>query len=143
MPPTVGLTRFIYVRSMAFESTSRFLTNSRLVFESLLFIANKMGDLHLQEPESQEITGSDTDRFPPTLVQVSLACEAWLRHESSRSGESMSDSLGKTSTTMKFIALTQQIQSTSHCRNLILTAAKKSSWWGKVKRMSPHRRPQW
>jgi hypothetical protein len=29
----------------------KFLSGSRLVFGSLLFIANKMGDLSLQEPE--------------------------------------------------------------------------------------------
>jgi hypothetical protein len=60
-------------------------------FGSLLFIANKMGDLSLQEPKLQEITGSDTDRFPPTLVRVSLVCEACPRHGSNKSGESKSD----------------------------------------------------
>jgi hypothetical protein len=44
----MGLTRFIYVRLMAFESTSNFLPGSRLVFGSLLFIADKTGDLRLQ-----------------------------------------------------------------------------------------------
>jgi hypothetical protein len=47
----MGLTRFIYVRSMEFDSTNKFLPGSRLVFGSLLFIADKMGDLSLQESE--------------------------------------------------------------------------------------------
>jgi hypothetical protein len=37
----------IYVRLMAFKSTSKFLLGSRLVFGSLLFVADKMGDLSL------------------------------------------------------------------------------------------------
>jgi hypothetical protein len=78
----MGLTRFINVRSMAFKSTSKFLSGSRLVFRFLLFITNKMGDLNLQEPEPREITGSDTDRFPPIPVRVGLTCEAQLGHES-------------------------------------------------------------
>jgi hypothetical protein len=65
-----------------------------LVFGSLLFIADKMGDLSLQEPESWEIAGSDTDRFPPTPARVGLACEAQLGHESSRLGESELDPSG-------------------------------------------------
>jgi hypothetical protein len=65
-----------------------------MVFGSLLFIADKMRDLSLSEPKSREITGWDTGRFPPTLVRVGLACEAWLGHESSKSGESKSDPLG-------------------------------------------------
>jgi hypothetical protein len=60
--------RFNFMRSMAFESASKFMSGSRLVFGSLLFIANKMGDLSLQEPGSWEIAGSDTDYVPPTLV---------------------------------------------------------------------------
>jgi hypothetical protein len=59
-----------------------------MVFGSLLFIADKMGDLSLQEPELWEITGSDTDCLAPMSVLVGLACEAQLKHESIRSGES-------------------------------------------------------
>jgi hypothetical protein len=62
------ITRFIYFRLMAFESTRKFHRGSRLVFGSTLFIANKMKDLRLQEPEPREITGLDTDRFQPMLV---------------------------------------------------------------------------
>jgi hypothetical protein len=52
LAPTVGIMRFIYVRSMVFESATKFLSGSRLVFECLLFIADKMRDLSSQEPES-------------------------------------------------------------------------------------------
>jgi hypothetical protein len=62
------LRRFIYLRLMAFESTSKFHRGSRLVFGSILLIANKRRDLCLQEPEPREIVGSDTDRFQPMLV---------------------------------------------------------------------------
>jgi hypothetical protein len=47
----MGLTRLIYVRSMVFESLTKFLPGSRLVFRSLIFTVDKMGDLRLQEPE--------------------------------------------------------------------------------------------
>jgi hypothetical protein len=53
-----------------------------------------MGHLCLQEPELQEITRSDTTRFPPMSVQVSLTCKARLEHGSSRSGEFESDPSG-------------------------------------------------
>jgi hypothetical protein len=51
LEPTVGHMRFVYVRSMAFKSATKFLPGSRLAFGSLLFISDKMGDLRLQEPE--------------------------------------------------------------------------------------------
>jgi hypothetical protein len=44
--------RFIYVRSMAFKSATKFLLGSRCVCRSLLFITDEMGDLSLEEPES-------------------------------------------------------------------------------------------
>jgi hypothetical protein len=47
----MGLTRFICVRSMMFELATKFLPCSRLVFGSLLFIADKIGDMSLQEAE--------------------------------------------------------------------------------------------
>jgi hypothetical protein len=50
-----------------------------------------MGDLSLQESESQEIAELDTDHFPPTLVQVSLTCEARLVHRSCKLREFESD----------------------------------------------------
>jgi hypothetical protein len=45
--PTVGLTRFDYVRLMVFQSTNKFSPDSRWVFGSLLFIANRFRDLSL------------------------------------------------------------------------------------------------
>jgi hypothetical protein len=76
---------------MVFQSTSKFHPGLRLVFESLLFITDKMGYLSLQELESWEITGSGTDRVHPIPSRDGLACEALLRHESSISGESEPD----------------------------------------------------
>jgi hypothetical protein len=92
--PTAGLTRFIYVRSMAFKSATEFLIGSRFIFGFLLFIADKMGDLSLQEPEPQKIIGSGNDWFPPTPIQVSLACKARPGHGSNKLRESESDLSG-------------------------------------------------
>jgi hypothetical protein len=83
----MGLTRFDYVRSMVFQSSSNFISDSRWVLGSLLFIADKFGDLTLQEPESPEVVGSGTVRVPPISAQVSLIIEAQLEHESNKSGE--------------------------------------------------------
>jgi hypothetical protein len=88
---TVGLTRFNYMRSMVFQSISKFLPDSRLVFGSLLFIADKMGDLSLQELESW---GSGTDWVHPIPAWYGLACEAQLGHRSSIWGELEPDPLG-------------------------------------------------
>jgi hypothetical protein len=55
LAPIVGLMRFDYVRSMTFQSTNKFSLDSRWVFGSLLFIADKFGDLSLQEPEPKEV----------------------------------------------------------------------------------------
>jgi hypothetical protein len=57
LAPTVGLTRFDYVRSMTFLSTSKFLHSSRWVLGSLLSVTDKFGDLSLQESESSEVAG--------------------------------------------------------------------------------------
>jgi hypothetical protein len=88
------LTRFNYVRSMAFQSTSKFLPGLRLVFRSLLFIVDKMGDLSLQEPESRVVTGSYTNHILLILAQVGLTCKAQLRNGSSIMGESELDPSG-------------------------------------------------
>jgi hypothetical protein len=40
------------VRAMEFQSTTKFLSDSRSVLGSLLFVADKFGDLNFQEPES-------------------------------------------------------------------------------------------
>jgi hypothetical protein len=82
------------MRSMAFQSTSKFFSGSRLVFGSILFIADKMGDLSLQELESLEIVGSGIDHFPPPPARVYLTCEAQLGNGSSISGESELDPSG-------------------------------------------------
>jgi hypothetical protein len=87
LAPTMGLTRFNYVRSMAFQLASKFLSGSRMVFGSLLSNADNMGDLRLREPELWEITRLGTDRFPPTPARVGLTCKAQLRHRSNRSGK--------------------------------------------------------
>jgi hypothetical protein len=89
----MGLTRFDNVRSMTFQSTSKFLPNSRWVLGSLLFVADKFGDLSLQEPESSEVTGSGTGRLSPTPIRVSLVNEAQLGHGSNELGEAESNPL--------------------------------------------------
>jgi hypothetical protein len=43
----MGHMRSDYVRSMAFQSTTKFLSSSRWFLGSLLFIADKFGDLSL------------------------------------------------------------------------------------------------
>jgi hypothetical protein len=47
LAPTVGLIRFDYVRSMVFQSATKFLPGSRWVLGSPLFINDKFGDLIL------------------------------------------------------------------------------------------------
>jgi hypothetical protein len=64
----MGLTRSSYMRSMAFQFRNKFIPGSRWVLGSLLFVANKFGDLSLQEPESREVIGSGIDRLPPAPV---------------------------------------------------------------------------
>jgi hypothetical protein len=65
---------------MAFHSTTRFLPGSRWVLGSLLFIANKFGDLNLQEPKSCEVIRLGTGHLPPAPVWVVLINETQLRH---------------------------------------------------------------
>jgi hypothetical protein len=89
----VGLTRFDYVRSVTFQSTTKFLPSSRRVLASLLFIADKFGDLSLHELESLEIAGSGTGRVPLAPVRISLVNEAQLGHGSNILGEAESDPL--------------------------------------------------
>jgi hypothetical protein len=63
-------------------------------FGSLLFVADKFGDLSLQEPESQKIIGPGTDHLPPTLVRAGLVNEAQLGHGSIEPGEADSGPSG-------------------------------------------------
>jgi hypothetical protein len=53
------------VRAMPFQSTTKFLPGSRWVVGSVLFIADKFGDLNLQESESREVVGLGTSYLPP------------------------------------------------------------------------------
>jgi hypothetical protein len=94
LAPTVGVMRSSYVRSMAFQSATKFLPSSRWALRSLLFIADKFGDLSLQEPESLKVTGLGTVHLPPASVQVGLVSEAQLGHESFELCEVGSDPLG-------------------------------------------------
>jgi hypothetical protein len=63
--PTMGLMRSSFVRAMSFQSTTKFLPSSRWVVGSVLFIADKFGDLNLQESESREVVGLGTSYLPP------------------------------------------------------------------------------
>jgi hypothetical protein len=92
--PTVGLTRSSFMRSMAFQSTTKFLSGSRWVLGSLLFIADKFRNLSLQEPKSHEVARLGIGRLPPAPVQVSLVNEAQLRHRSIKLGKTDTDLLG-------------------------------------------------
>jgi hypothetical protein len=94
LAPTVGLMRSNFVRAMVYQSTTKFLPGSRWFLESLQFVPDKFGDLTLQEPESREIIGSGTDRFPPAPVQVGLISEAQFGHEFSELGKTGSDPKG-------------------------------------------------
>jgi hypothetical protein len=67
---------FEFVRSMTFQSTNKFSLDSRWVFGSLLFIADKCGDLSLQEPKPREVAESGADCVPLILARVGLVTEA-------------------------------------------------------------------
>jgi hypothetical protein len=103
--------RLGYVRSMMFQSTTKFLPGSRWVLESLLFVADKFGDLSLQEPESWEVVGSGIGRLPPAPVRVSLINEAQLQHgstmprktNSNPSGDKANHNLAGSTTTIYLI----------------------------------------
>jgi hypothetical protein len=68
------------MREMTFQSTTKFLPGLRWVLGSILFIANKFGDLNLQKSESREVVGSGTNRLPPAPIGVGLVNEAQLKH---------------------------------------------------------------
>jgi hypothetical protein len=53
---------------MVFQFTTKFLPGSRWVLGSLLFDADKFGDMNLQEPESSEVVESGTGHLPPAPV---------------------------------------------------------------------------
>jgi hypothetical protein len=70
--------RSSFMRAMAFQSTTKFLPDSRWVLGSLVFIADKIGDLNLQEPELHKVIRLGTVCLPPAPVQVNLINEAQL-----------------------------------------------------------------
>jgi hypothetical protein len=79
------------LRSMAFESATKFSPGSKMVFGSLLSVTDKMGDLSLQEPKPWAITRSGADQFQLTPIQVGLAWDARPGHKFGNLGESKSD----------------------------------------------------
>jgi hypothetical protein len=101
----MGLTRSSFVRAMVFQITTKFLPGSRCVIGSLLFIANKFGDLNLQKPESCEVVGSGTGHLPPAPVRVDLVNEARLGHGLVKLGKMELDPSGdKTDHTLAVLA---------------------------------------
>jgi hypothetical protein len=106
LAPTVGLTRFIYVRSMAFESTSKFMPGSRLLFGSLLFIIDKMRDLICRNPSHDRSSGER----PSASHRLRLKSVSHARHGSNidlaNQGNLSQIPQGITSTTTRSVALT-------------------------------------
>jgi hypothetical protein len=82
------------MRAMSFQSTTKFLPGLRWVLGSRLFIADKFGDLNLQEPKSCEVVRSGTVHLPPAPTQVSPINEAQLGHESIQVGKMDSNPSG-------------------------------------------------
>jgi hypothetical protein len=63
----MGLTRSSFVRTMVFQSTTKFLPGSKWFMDSLEFLTDK-------------VTRSGTGLLPPAPVRVSLVNEAQLEH---------------------------------------------------------------
>jgi hypothetical protein len=82
------------MRAMAYQSTTKFLPDSKWFLGSLQFVTDKFGDLTLHEPESCRIIRSGIDRLPPALVRVGLISEAQLRHGHRELGKTGSDPKG-------------------------------------------------
>jgi hypothetical protein len=96
-----------FMRTMVFQSTTKFLLGSRWFLGSLEFLTDKFGDLSLQEPESSEVTGLGTGRLPPALIQVSLINEAELSHGLDSLGETDTDpTKDKADNTLAILAAT-------------------------------------
>jgi hypothetical protein len=70
------------MRTMMFQSTTKFLPGSRWFQGSLEFLNKKFGNLSPQEPELSEVTGSGTSHLPPPPIRVGLVIEAQLGHGS-------------------------------------------------------------
>jgi hypothetical protein len=86
--------RSSFMRAMTFQSTTKFLLGSRWFLGPLLFIADKFGDMNLQEPESCEVIKSGTGHLPPAPVQVNLVNEARLKHGPIKLGKTDLDPSG-------------------------------------------------
>jgi hypothetical protein len=96
-----------FMRTMVFQSTTKFLLGSRWFLGSLEFLTDKFGDLSLQEPESSEVTGLGTGRLPLALIQVSLINEAELSHRLDSLGETDTDpTKDKADNTLAILAAT-------------------------------------
>jgi hypothetical protein len=76
----MGLTRSSFVRTMTFQSTTKFLPGSWWFLGSLEFLTDKFRNQSLQEPKLSKVVGSCTGRLPPAPVQVGLINEAQLIH---------------------------------------------------------------
>jgi hypothetical protein len=78
----MGLTRSNFMRTMAFQSTTKFLPGSRWFLGSLEFLTDKFENLSLQEQELSKVTRSGTGHLPLTPVWVGLISVAQLRLDS-------------------------------------------------------------
>jgi hypothetical protein len=67
------------MRTIAFQSTTKFLPSSMWFLGSLEFLTDQFGNLSFQEPELSEVIGSGTGYLPPALVCVGLVIDAQLR----------------------------------------------------------------
>jgi hypothetical protein len=83
------------MRSMTFQASAKFLPGSGFVFGSLHFIANKFGDLSLQEPEQHKVSEPGTNRPPSSPARVGLTLQTRPEHGSDVLGESESDTFGE------------------------------------------------
>jgi hypothetical protein len=79
----MGLTRSSFVRTMAFQSKTKFLPGSKWFLGSLEFLTNKFGNLSLQGPKLSEVVELGTGDLPPALIRVGLINEAQLGLSSS------------------------------------------------------------
>jgi hypothetical protein len=99
--------RSSFMRSMAYQSTTKFLPGSRWFLGSLQFITDKFGDLTLQEPKSCGIIRSGTGRLPLASIRVGLINEAQFRHRLSELGKTGSNPTGdKADHTLPILAAT-------------------------------------
>jgi hypothetical protein len=133
----MGLTRSSFMRTMAFQSATKFLPGCRGFLGSLEFLTNKFGNLSLQELEFSKVTGSGTGRFPPTLARVGLVSEAQLALGSL--GKRIRISLREVPITPWLPRQPLQIQSTHRHQNLTLSMTEKSTWGSRV--VSCQRKP--